>query len=361
MKQLPDETGVLHPAVDVPVVLTCSFQTRSLSIRAPLAAAVHRFKLHNKIPIEIHIPGAPPRRVIGTSSDYERYDLWCHSWRSKTRTPTVYDVRRVRVYVDLQRTLTVPEACIGKVSPVHHSKSARHALNAVVEDAERIAEEAFRLWLRTLRWKSGFASINQMLIEPLDVTQGGRLAHATTRKSFYSPPITFTVGPSETITRRVWNGCGKALRDGDTPPLWCDFLSEGQHRISSSDLHGGIVTLAIACELLMRRLVMRPTNRRFFRMLETMPIGKIRDQWSNMGPTSKRLNAAMDQVKLKRLFDLRNGIMHRGEVRALNDVECRELSKIARTFIMAGTKLGERIPVPRRFSATRYSSNPHQA
>jgi hypothetical protein len=37
MKQLPDETGTLRPAVDVPAMLKCFFSTKSLTIRAPLA------------------------------------------------------------------------------------------------------------------------------------------------------------------------------------------------------------------------------------------------------------------------------------------------------------------------------------
>jgi hypothetical protein len=254
--------------------------------------------------------------------------LSCHTWRAKTRNTLQYDVRRVRVFVDLKRTLTVPEASIGRVDPYHHSKSARNALDKVVEDAERIAEEAFRLWVRTLRWKSHYASINQMLIEPMDVSYGAHLDHAETGQSFYSPGG-FVVGPSQPITRRMWNSVGRSLREGKTPPLWLDFLYEGEHRVASSDLHGGIVSLAIACELLMRRLVLRPTNRRFFPMLKRMQIGRLHDQWKNVGPTGKRLNAAMDHDKMKRLFDLRNGIMHRGDVRVLNETECRDLAEMA--------------------------------
>ena len=330
----------------MPTVLKCFFQTKSLAIRAPLAGSIHRFKLHNRIPIEVHLPKAPPKKSIGDHNMNEHTDIYCYAWRAKTKVPVEFGIRRVRVMVDLKRTLTVPEACLNHVDPLRHSKSARHELDKVVEDAERIAEEAFRVWVRTLRWKTRYASINQMLIEPLDVSHGAYLTHADTLKAFYSPIGIITVGPREPIARRMWNSCGKSLRDGKTPPLWLDFLFEGEHRVRSADLHGGVVCLAIACELLIRRLIMRPTNRRFLGMLKKREISVLLDHWQNIGPTGGKLNAAMNHGRLKRLFTLRNGIMHDGQIGILKDVECRELAKMARTFIMVGTKLGERIPPP---------------
>jgi hypothetical protein len=345
MKQLPDEKGTLHPTVDVPVLLKAFFHTKGLVILAPLAGSVHRFKLEG-IPIEVHLPKAPPRKQIGDPDMQEHLEIWCSAYRTKTKAPIEYVVRRIRLYVNLKHTMTIPEAALGKASPDHHSKSSQDALNSIVESAEKIAEEAFRLWVRTLRWKTLRSHINQMLIEPTDVASGSRLVHADTGLSFYAAPVSFAVNRWTPITRRMWNSCGKALRDAVAPPLWWDFLFEGEHRVRSSDLHAGIVSLAIACELLMRRLVMRPTNRRFFPLLKRMMIGNILDQWNNVGPTGKRLNAAMDHEKLKRLFDLRNGVMHRGEVRTLKASECQELSKVARTFIVAGSALGERVAHP---------------
>jgi hypothetical protein len=346
MQMIADESGTLHPAVDVPVMLKCFFLTKSLTIRAPLAGSMHRFKLHDRIPIEVHLPKAPPRKAIGDPDMREHADLWCYVWRSKTKTPVEYVVRQVRLFVDLKCTLTIPQPALDRVDPSHHTKSARHDLDNVVESAEHLAEDAFRLWVRTLRWKSLNAHISQMLIEPMDVSHGAYLANLDTRKSFYSAPGIINVSGRKPITRRMWNSCGKALRDSKTPPLWLDFLFEGEHRVAASDLHGGIVSLAIACELLIRRLVMRPTNRRFFSLLKRRLVGNLLDQWSNIGPTGTRLNAAMDREKLKRLFDLRNGIMHRGEIGALKQSECRDLAKVARTFIVAGSVLGERVPPP---------------
>jgi hypothetical protein len=345
MKQLPDEIGTLRPAVDVPVKLRSTFGTTSLFIRASLAGSAHRFTF-NQHRTEICLPDPLPRKAVGDPGTKETADLWCYSWRSKRKTPLAYEIARVRVVVDLNRTLTIPQAALGKVSPKHHTKPAFKALEDVVRSGEKTAEDAFRLWVRTLRWKSLNARINQMNIEPTDVARGSRLVDASTGQAFYAPPIMLSAGVTAPITRRIWNSCGKALRTHRTPPLWLDFLFEGEHRVTSSDLHGGIVCLAIACELLMRRVVMRPTNRRFFPLLKKMEIGRIREQWANLGPTSKRLSAAFDTERLKRLFDLRNGIMHRGEIRALNQSECRELAKMARSFIVAGTTLAERVPAP---------------
>src|SRR4051812_42482951 len=64
MKQLPDETGTLRRAVDVPVKLRSTFGTESLFIRAPLAGSTHRFTF-TQHRIEIHLPDPLPSKAVG--------------------------------------------------------------------------------------------------------------------------------------------------------------------------------------------------------------------------------------------------------------------------------------------------------
>src|SRR5687768_13045742 len=137
MNQIADETGALHPAVDVPVMLRSNFATHSLGSRAPLAGSLHRFTFHQHR-IEVRLPDAPPRKMIGDPDMHGSADLWCYVWRSKTNAPVEYAVRRVIVSVDVNRTLTVPEASLNRVDPRHHSDAAKKRLDDVVKSAERI-------------------------------------------------------------------------------------------------------------------------------------------------------------------------------------------------------------------------------
>jgi hypothetical protein len=340
MKTALDENGKALPAIDVPAMLRCNFRVNGLDIVSRLAGSSHRFKLKG-VSIEVHLPKAPPKKDVGSIPEHE--PIFCHKWRSKTKTPIEYCVQSVTVYVALPQPLTIPEAALERVSSEFYSERKQEQLNRLLKENQAIAVDGLAIWLRTLRWKALHGSIGQMEINRTAEPRGGYLVHADTRRRFFSGPITFVVTGTKPITKRVWNACGNALQDGRTPPLWLDFLFEGQHRIVSRDLHGGIVCLAIACELLIRALVMRPTNRRFLRLLKRMKVSIILDQWKTIGPTATRLNAAMDHGKLRRLFKLRNDIMHNGAVQTLSDAECRDLGKAVRAFIIAGNSLGERV------------------
>jgi hypothetical protein len=341
MTTVQDAQGNALPAGNVPVMLSCSFDMTALDVVAPLHGSIQRFQIQG-VPIEVHLPKAPPGMKLG-SGESDDAPISCHNWDTRTQKPILYDIHRVMVFVDLQRTYAIADAALERVSPEFFSATSRAELKGIVAEGQAIAASALTLWIRTLRWKTLNWRIGQIQPARVDRPQQVYLVHGNTRRRFFSGPITIVVPGSIRVRKRAWNACGRALRTGQTPPLWLDFLFEGEHRIASQDLHGGIISLAIACELLIRALVLRPTNRRFVALLRRMKVSNILDQWKDVGPMGKRLNQAMDRDKLTRLLQLRNGIMHSGAVQTLKAPECRDLAKAVRTFVIAGTALGERV------------------
>jgi len=210
--------------------------------------------------------------------------------------------------------------------------------------AAAIATEAHDRWLCTLRWKSLNGAIGQRRILGAASGWADYLMDSTTEKRFYSGGHFFTVGPERLITKRMWTAVANSLLAGEASPVWLDFLFEGEHRLMSDDLHGGIVCLAIACESIVRTLMTkhlkRPVNEAFASATNQVPIRRILDQWKNLGFWNPQWRQVTDIKKLQRLFELRNAVMHRGQDE-FDKTECLDIAKWARSFILHASPYAE--------------------
>lgn len=64
-----------------------------------------------------------------------------------------------------------------------------------------------------------------------------------------------------------------------------------------------------------------------------MAIGRIIESWRRLGFNTKGWKSAMDIAAIKRVFQLRNKLMHRGEV-GLEQSECAKLAQAVQTLIV---------------------------
>ena len=96
--------------------------------------------------------------------------------------------------------------------------------------------------------------------------------------------------------------------------------------------------MAIACETVLRahisRFLIDPANPKFFKMVNRIFIGQIVDQWPHLGFANKGWRSAMDSVRIKELFKLRNDLAHRGDMEGLKESQCREIAKAARSLVL---------------------------
>jgi hypothetical protein len=168
---------------------------------------------------------------------------------------------------------------------------------------------------------------------------GTYLQDSGSEKHFYTNSRVHIIQNARTLSRRVWRATGEALQDSRIqPPLWFDFLFDGEHRIGVGDLHGGIVSLAIACESLFRALLLLYLGEHddeIVNLMNQINISRIIDRWSHLRRV-QRWGAKVDLRKIKRLFELRNGIAHRGQIRDLKPSECADFAKAARAFVLLG-------------------------
>lgn len=306
-----------------------------LSIAPSLAGASHTFSYENAL-IEIRLPAAPKRPNLRLGRwDDDR--IWCSSWRTGSHRPICFEVKSVDVFVDLRRRFAVPEEALGRVRLENFSATESTRLQGLLKRGEALVADGVDRWLRVLRWRSlrGYIGRPERSSEPV---RGADLVDFVSKRRFYSGPISVIASVSSPLPKRVWKRVGAALAQGLEPPIWYDFLFEGEHRLAVGDRTGGVIHLAISAESLLREVTARkharsPTHSEFRGLLNQVSVSRILDRWKALGFRSPGRKNAVDVPALKRLFEVRNRLMHRGDVQ-LDATECRALAKAVRNFVL---------------------------
>jgi len=284
------------------------FEINGLSVAPSLAGAVHTFSFRNK-PVEIRLPRAPKR-------ESKSHGLWgndriqCTSWHGVSGRPLCFEISSVDVFVDLKRTLKVPLEALGHVDRDLFRAREKRGFERLVKAGDILAIGALERWIRVLRWKS----LRPYLGRP-QISSGPRhgtyLLESAGKQRFWVGTISLTLSISSPLSKRLWRRAGVALTEGAEPPIWFDFLLDGEHRIASGDLSGGVIDLAIAAESLLREVLAekhsrRPVTTEFRSLLNQLPIGRIIDRWKDLGFRSRAWTQAMD---VKTLSDCLNFVI----------------------------------------------------
>ena len=317
------------------------FSVSELFIAPSLPGAVHRFSVDGRA-VEIRLPKRPPLNL--KTDNWGNKHIRCMAWR-KGR-PQAFLVEHADVYVDLQTQLSVPVEEIGRVHHDWHQPGMRERFDKIAESGATTALAAFELWLRTLRWKSLHGQVGQRHLETRPAAST-YLCDAGTSKRFYGSTIRVIASAGNALVSRAdWNRTQEALKNKRQPPVWFDFLFEGEHRVNASDLHGGVLCLAIACEVVVRTLMKKhlatPINQEYLSMVELGAIRRILDGWKDLGYWTPAWQQATDLPKLKRLFELRNRLAHKAAAPP-NQAECTAISLAARRFIIHASRTAERL------------------
>ena len=328
------------------------FNVENCVVVPRLVGASHAFNIGGTS-VVLRLPSLPTQseRAEGDPVPFKSKHVFrtskisCHHLRSGR--PFCYDVHQVDVYVRLKRRISIPTAALGRIHSDDFSSKRRAQLDRMMTPSASIAAEALDRWLRTVRWKTAFGSIGQRQIVGNASGWSDYLFDSATKQKFYASGHFITVHGDRPITKREWNSVGRALSSGTIPPVWFDFLFDGEHRIASDDLPGGILCLAIACESLVRELMTthlrRPVNDRFSRIVSVTPISRFLEKWPQLGLWSARWQNATDLTKLKRLFELRNDVAHGVRAQTLRKSECREVASAVRNFVIQGSPTAEKV------------------
>jgi len=318
------------------------FKLSGFAIPPRLVGASHRFTV-NGWPVEVVLPSRPRRgeRHYGMRGNYK---ISCSEYRSNR--PLSWDIHQLDVLVTLRRRVSIPTVALERVNTLQFPPRRRAQFEQMCVVPHEVAGEAFDRWLSTLRWKTLRGEIGQREIVDPHSGWGTYLQDSVTRRPFYATHGIITVSRSSAISSLAWHQTGAFLANGDEPPIWFDFLFEGQHRVASDDLHGGIACLAIACESVVRALMRRhlkvPINDEIAENVNRVSISRLLDKWKVLGYWTAPWQSATDLPRLKRLFELRNSVMHRGNM-DFDKAECQAVAKAVQTFVIHGSPVAERL------------------
>ena len=317
------------------------FPVGGLYVAPSIVGAVHRFQFDGAS-VEVQLPQRPklskPRQF-----DPEA-DVRPVRWRGGRVLS--FEVTQVTIFIDTGKRAHVPFNAVGTVKFSLFRPSEQKRLTRIADAAQHTALQVLDRWLRTLRWRSSIAAIGQRDIGGHHLGRSTYLVDAHTRERFISNPTVFVVPGSATVSRAAWTSTARFLMRGIDPPPWFDFLFEGQHRVRSRDLHSGVVCLAVACEsvvraLLRQRHLKRPVNPKFSAMVDFLSIKTIIDDWKSLGFWDAQWEQATDIPKLRRLFELRNDVVHRAK-HSLDEPECRALVTAVRAFVLHAARPADR-------------------
>lgn len=305
-----------------------------LSVVPVLAGRSHTFSVDGH-PVEIRLPKAPQRKP-GHDGSWGNDQIWCSSWTTATGQPICFEIHAVDVFVSLKRQVGVPAAAIGQVNGRLFSESARGRLNQLSDNGERLAGIAIDRWARALRWKSRRTYLARPPISPAP-RHGVYLVEQKTKQRFFPASIKLRGSVSQPLPAPAWKAAGSALRSAVEPPVWFDFLAEGEHRIRSGDLAGGLVHLAVAAETVIRELVLaahaaRPVDREFRLLVNQVSISRFVDRWQHLMARRPAWRGALKVSEMKSLFELRNRLLHRAE--PVNAGQCRQFAQTVRQLVL---------------------------
>jgi hypothetical protein len=130
---------------------------------------------------------------------------------------------------------------------------------------------------------------------------------------FWLQPGRIVVQGQKAITMADWQSAQMALSQNKIPPIWFAFLFEGQQRINDRDLTGAVLSLAIALESIIRNLVTQSASVKL--ILDLMPKFTFWNQdWER----------AADLDRFRKLMTWRNQVMHRADIKDLNEQDLRK-------------------------------------
>lgn len=322
------------------------YKLTGLAIAPSLSGAVHTFLSKNR-QVEVRLPKKPKGAKVPFQHDSISTN-WYKEIGSK-KVPLGFDVHTVNVLVSLSSQVTVPDASIGKVNFNLFTRREGARFDRLVEQTESVSDEGFEYWLKVIRWISQIGGIGQPGVIGKESGWATYLLEEVSEEAFYSGPLRLVVPSTKSVSKRQWNAAQTALSQNLQPPIWFDFLFEGEHRLHVGDLHGAVISLAVACESLLRvlffRHAKRPPNKEFLRLVNYVSVSRILSRWRKLGFSGKVWERSMDRGQLQALFDCRNQILHGRGTRELNRQKCKSWSEAARKFILHGDNEATRLGV----------------
>lgn len=247
----------------------------------------------------------------------------------------IYELGEVRFVIQMTESFRVPRkipADIIRPSDALSKKDQQRLLDTA-SGYGLIANQAFGRWLRVLRWKTGLGLLGRGAVEDFESEHGAGLIDPRSGKDFGGAYHYRTMPWSQIVTDSDWKASVNALKRVDEPPIWVEWLFEGQLAQANGNIGGALANFAIACESFLTAKLFEE----FPKSIKPEALDVFRD--ATFGPkivnkyAKKRFPHFKDWSRVNKLFGIRNDVFHKGASPVLNKQECEKLGDAVHALI----------------------------
>ena len=317
------------------------FLSRNLSIHPDLIGATHEFTYEQSrititLPSSKHLPDEPNRGELLTFNYYREV--------GGNNIPLQYWVHAVDVTVSIPTKVSVPKEILDgppNAFKVVSEKQQEH-LNGLTVTYVIVAEKAFDLWLRTLRWKCDNSAIGRPEIMGFESGWSTYLiAKPNAQRIWIAPKVLHSKG-SKMLTPVVWEEVRRSLISGDTPPIYIDLIMDATEHIKLGDRQRAVVDMAVACESFLRTLVAESLphglQNSIVTYVDDANIRPVLDKFvTDILDLTQQKALKKIRSRLHELFDLRNKLVHKGTGALVTIEKCHEYLEVAKKLIAIRT------------------------
>lgn len=304
---------------DDPTTVEASYQQTfgmaNPAIEPELAGAQHRFQFENR-QVVIALPVLSTSNGPPTSARQNPFSPAAVIYVSDTsKKPLRVSVVSIMLTIEGLR-VTIPSTAAAYPGANHalFDEAQRRDLDERSDALYFLARRAVAYCLRVIWCKTGFYTVNQLSGAARGSgSDGGALVNTNSGTRFHAPRVgrTIVMRAHSVIRAGQWLEIAQALIAGQEPPVWYDYLASAHQRMEAGDRLAAMLDLAVAVEARIRTALdaQLPPGipKGFRRAIRYRKMSHIFEHRQDYG-----LATFPDLPWLKKLFDIRNGIMHNG-------------------------------------------------
>lgn len=309
------------------------FHTRNLIVVPELLGQSHIFTFDER-EVNISLPGADMLPDEPGGDDTLGQRLSFSGWRLQDgqRQIRKVHVHNVDVTVCILGNATIPEEALTRPvkAPELFSEQQQKYLDKLLSEYGDISRRAFKLWIRTLRWKADNWRIGLPEVYGAETGWSTYLQVKDTQKAVWVGTQTFVVPGEKAVTPTIWDETWAALCSGQPSPIFYDLLYDAMAHLNRGDLQRTVLDAAIAAETYMRIIVRQGLPQGLDDSLQAyINDANIRQVVSKFFPErlddQEKRRYKTIASKLHQMFDDRNDIAHSGYKEGLTTQYCQKV------------------------------------
>ncbi len=316
------------------------FITRNFAVVPELLGQASEFQFE-KGQITIELPTAD--KLTDSKTDDSPLRIVSYKEEDGCKIPLKIAVNNVDVLVRLKRRVNIPEEVLTRhPNPIDLlSNGQQKQLDKLAKAHGDVANRAFDLWIRTLRWKSGNGAIGRPDIHGAKSGWGTYLLNNETMHRFWVSHEPITLYMYECITLAEWYEVEETLKRGQESPVYIDLMFDGIEQFNLGYLQRSVVDLAAACEAFMRARVTqnlpKGLNDAVLAYIGEANIRRVQEHLFKETLSEEQMKLLKNiNSHLNQLFDARNTILHSGHKEDLTLADCKKYIEATKKLIAIG-------------------------